>query len=408
MQTYESSCVCVKFTDNSFADMADISHADLIEGLGNTAAGFTKNLANEAANFACQLYHDYPWFMVTTPVVGAYNKGFFDEMCRRRPSGLPPSPVVPFPGGQCPTLYKIHYRQVYTQPPYDTDVVQFTPNFVGPLRGSRLINSGKTLQIYAQGIPGSPAPGWYTVQDLNLPQNDVHYLGVVRVERQDGLPDNCGDLPSDHPHTVPPSDRLNQSITVNMGDANITVPVTIKNSTNKYNLEIDAGDINLVFDLGGVTFNSNPIYNTVNNVDKTVNNVDKSVNNVATTANTINNYVSGAVSFSSPATSGNHETKSTSGDSAKADQGGEDNLAWVVLELRQVPRNAKTQAGRTAQDVVYAGWFQFSQGSNYFPREPVHFKKNIFKAPQGATSFAYTLYEGFDALVTEYRVKDRM
>lgn len=404
--------------------MADISHADLFENLGNDGADFAKDLANGAINFGCELYHDFPWFMTSTPVIGSYNKGFFEHICKPRPPGLPPPPPAPaFPGGQCDRiLYNIRCR-------FDMSNGQVVYaelyNFFGAISGEcqtrqtatysngetgwtavvkthgALWHEGYKETLYEYWIPQA---GW-----IRVPRDVSVKASIDAVWRVDNKPDNCGDLPTGHPHIVPPAERLTKNVTVNVnGGDSYVIPVTLVNSSNSYNLEFNAGDIHLNVDLGGVSFGTNPLGNAVTNINKTVNNLSTSVNNISANVTNVANTFAGALVFATPANPQVHDTKSASGNSLPAQENGEDNLAWVTLELTLEPSNRKSQSGGKAQEVVYAGWFQFSQGKWYFPRQPIHFKYSIFKAPAGATGYSYTLYEGFRGVVTEFRSKDTM
>lgn len=73
----------------------------------------------------------------------------------------------------------------------------------------------------------------------------------------------------------------------------------------------------------------------------------------------------------------------------------------VTLTLSQIPETARTQSGVAALDVIYAGWYAFSDGTGRGgERLPVHYANNTYFPPERATVFSYTLYEGFSATLS--------
>lgn len=393
--------------------MADFTHKELLEGLGNSAAGFSKNVANGAANFACSLYRQYPWAL-TFGDWGNYKKGFWDEMCAQRPGGLPVQAAPPFTGGQCDGV-KYAATISWSNTTFGEVRSYSAPfEFWGPAPSTNVVAqgpSGSGLYTYlfylrCRGTGGNP-PG--ALQDVNIASATSADQGsatftISNVRRVDGQPDTCGNIKTDFPQTPIPDAARSTTITVNTVDNTVyNIPVTfnLPSSNNKYNLDLDVGDLHLTFDFGGVSFSSNPVSNQLNKVynrSETVN------NNVSNLAQNFTSFTNNSNNVSVSWSGGNFETGSKAGSSAKDDEDKPSNLAYVTLDLTQIPRNAKSQEGEQALDIFYAGWFQFVSDGYYYPRQPVHFEKSVFKAPPGATSYSYTLYKGFLGEVTEYRV----
>lgn len=395
--------------------MADISHESLLESLGDAAAGFTKKVANEAANFSCSLYRQYPWAL-TLGDWGGYSKGFWDQLCAQRPGGLPSAPKPGFSGGQCDSdRYYISFTgtRVYANGSEFNENVVFA--VYGPIRSIRygLVDglrpdpySGTGVEVDCKGI------FWRGGNDYYSPQPQGHYgkfLGQDTpasfrhtdfvISRWDGGTDTCGDPPSEHPHVPIPEVAKSTTVSVSLSDnSSINIPITFQPITNNYELNLKAGDISLNFDLAGVHINRNsPDFNTLN---KQISNI---TNNVSNLAQNFATYYNNSTAYSSSFNLFPFTTKSDSGSSKPPDEKASDNLAYVTVNLTRYPSNARTQEGELAQDVMYAGWFQFASEGFYYPREPIHFIKSIFKAPPGSTSFAYTLYHGFEANVVEHR-----
>lgn len=381
--------------------MADISHKDLLESLGNTAAGFTKNLANAVGNFACSLYAKYPGAL-TFGDTGNYSKGVWDELCSSRPAPPPAAPKPTFTGGQCLGVsYRVIYQSETANHPNNPPGTFFTErqiDIIGPVRNFtyEYRNDGTGYRAEVDGRDGhyvfaqdGSGRGWLRLRS-------------VKVQRLDGLPDNCGDETTNFPITNIPSNERSTNVNVQLRNGDVyNIPVTLVPTTNNYSVEFDAGDINVKFDLSGVTFNSSSFAETINNVENTVIDLSQNVNNFTAIAVP---FINNSIAYSNSFNFGNFKIKEDSGSSSPADEEQSTGLAYVTLDITKSPRNAKTQEGELAQDLLYAGWFQFASEGYYFPREPIHFSKAIFKAPLGATDYAFTLYEGFEAKVVEFRI----
>lgn len=387
--------------------MADISHKDLLESLGNTAAGFTKNLANQVGNFACGLYKQYPWAL-TFGDTGNFSKGVWDELCGQRPAGLPAPPAPPFQGGQCGILYSIYLDLIDA---YDKPVTNISGGELrGPIGGVRLVESAspntnngvrfKDVEVLGCGFYNEPPrPQQWT--KTAYPLGSYKSITATRLVPSSGQPDNCGNLPAEYPKTLVPTPERATTINIDVHGTTYNIPVVLQFPASKYNIRLDAGDISFVFDLVGVTVNSNPVNKTINNIADEVLDLGENVTNLT---QLVGPFINNSIAFNTAFNLGNFQTKEDSGSSSPADEEQSDNLAYVTLDITRKPANAKTQEGELAQDVLYAGWFQFCSKGYYFPREPIHFSKAIFKAPLGATDYAFTLYEGFEAKVVEHRI----
>lgn len=107
--------------------------------------------------------------------------------------------------------------------------------------------------------------------------------------------------------------------------------------------------------------------------------------------------------FPPPNTTDYNEDTKTETDPKIEDVG--DKLRYVIVNVTSKPSNAKNQWGDGAPDVFYCGWFEFTADGYNFPRRPIHWLAGIFDAPEGATGYAYTLYEGFDGFAQVYTIK---
>lgn len=89
----------------------------------------------------------------------------------------------------------------------------------------------------------------------------------------------------------------------------------------------------------------------------------------------------------------------------KEEEVGED-LRFVEVIIDSFPVNANSQFGDGAPNVYYCGWFEWQTDGRNFPRQPIHFLRCIFNAPEGATGYAYTLYAGFSGRANVYTIDE--
>jgi hypothetical protein len=248
--------------------MANFSLEDLADSAGNATGDFLRDAANQAANFACGLYKNYPgWSIVGDPLgVGAFNKALWDNLCSPpgRP-GLPDPPPPPsFLGGQCEVIYNFYInvngaeRKMW-RAPYSNDAEL----------------PGRIVSIQFQGC-GGPSFGqynnnyWLATNDKNQTTSLHNFtpftetcvpIGNPYPKPKDAQPDNCGNPPSGYPKTAPPPEALTQNITINNNNQNISFPVTF-NSNPKINIPISVKvtdpknnqNFNINFNFDGVHF----------------------------------------------------------------------------------------------------------------------------------------------------------
>lgn len=389
-------------------------------------------IVKEGRDFVCALYKAQPGALIPNPISDGLHY-VWDSICDYPDSpGLPPPPQVPFDGGQCNRIgYKVAvtYNGTYQgNTLVDTYVVEVHGEVAGvtfEIKPNRNLNTLITCHGY-WSLPYSLSlitvgrEGYNTAGVTN-----IRIVGIV-ISRIDGQPDNCGNPPPSFPPAPPPppggytsppveitlNDNSTTNITFNFTPPKMPLPPAaflppvivnffrpeIKPEFNiPINFNFD-GTINIGGGDGGSGFNSDD-RDTINNINNNVNTVGGVTNNIQ---NDINNYINfnnnknpDPNDFEPPKTDippGEHE---------------QEYLAAVEISLTQVPKNAKTQSGNTADDVVYAGWFEWRRAGQNLPREPIHFKENVFLAPAGIDGYAYTLYTGYEGKATEIINKPR-
>jgi hypothetical protein len=73
----------------------------------------------------------------------------------------------------------------------------------------------------------------------------------------------------------------------------------------------------------------------------------------------------------------------------------------VKLQLTQIPSNAKVQSGGPGHPEYYfCGYVEFGDGGSFGERIPVSVVDSIFTVPPWASSFGWSLYQGYDCVVT--------
>lgn len=136
----------------------------------------------------------------------------YRKFCNREPS---PPPAVPFPGGQCPVVYKIGgtARETFND---DTtrDTIWQDRRVWGPILSfgyDTEPNSDRVrfyCECYGNGNLSQPLLVSTRVgmtSAISSPPVSVSLVAAVTsIERNDGLPDNCGDGPNSPPRNIIP------------------------------------------------------------------------------------------------------------------------------------------------------------------------------------------------------------
>lgn len=363
---------------------------EVLESIG-TAAGavyirsrWFKELNEPIVGLTCALWGKYPKGIPFFP----YSKGFLDSVCAQAGFPIAVAPSAGFEGGQCiDVLYNI---QVFV----DRTFVGNTTNVEYGLVGYGNIDSIKLefqppespqqLAVVARGQSGALIP---TGVDLD----NVGGVGVsgtitsINVVRADGLADTCGNPPGGNFPPNPPRDPADFKVTkiVNIynnngdviGDTSIDISVD-ESSDLSIPLTVNVGGINVDIDIDGI---------------RTPDPVQVPPEGIKTRRVPL---------------PGSDELEEEIAEEENADEKEfEDVLIWVTLTITKKPDNAKTQWGAGAPDVFYCGWFEFQVEGSNLTRTPVHWDNNIFLAPDRATGYAYTLYDGFEGRAKAYTEK---
>lgn len=408
---------------------------ELASDLGTNTADGLRNIANTAANFACDLYQNYSNAAVGLPDptgVGAFNNALYSRLCGPRNKNPANPPVPPFTGGQCPIKYNV--TVVYKLKDF-APITAFIPQVLGPIRG---VNRGPSTSSNrtAQRLVFSPDATYPTgTADLvnNTDPNQIIPFEVISITPVPvSGPDNCGNPAPSYPIKYPPNSSVtNNNISVNVGAGMIInapisiIPVKVDaNVEFKPQIQVDVGPFNVVFDLGGVSvnptfnigqqvINPNPQYQppatkpSVNfNIDNQPCNTTELEADLSTVLAKLTNLEikTEEIKDCSCPVSYTQGTVTLGGG-----EGGvvalPTNCVQVRLQLTTIPLNAKFQEGRgDSPDQYFCGYYSFGDGVGQGARVAINTAQSVFEVPVWATSFSWNLYVGYDCIVTGVRL----
>lgn len=375
---------------------------DYLVKFGEETADFTQQISQQIVTKQCQLYAKYPNALGVFPIY----RGILNNICTQSDPSfqLPESPG--FSGGQCPgvfyNVFGIYRNANETFGPCGVALEWTVSNTPGPIvevidqpGAFRLISGGGGVSSNLQALPSGNVVGIRNtcapIGSLPSPAGFPESAQITRVETVDNSPDNCGNPPPVLPPD-PPQDAsdFNTTIVINNRDSsdNSIIDIIGINAPITINADID---FKLSFNLGGVSFNlgSDGIGNDSEGSD----------------TGGGGGGGGGSSEIVPPPNSEDYDEEEKDVEGSGEETVGIE-IAYITLELTLIPANAKTQFGVNGPDVYYAGWFEFRTEGFFYVRQPIHWQKNIFVPPKGATGYAYTLYTGFNGIIRTYKLKE--
>lgn len=227
---------------------------DWFEDLGSGAGSYVNDVFQNIADASCSLMQKYPnRFGLMAP----FATGFAKEICARTPFPINPPAPPPFLGGQCcDVLYTVQLDVWRQSPP---NIFQsFTLNLIN------VVGAIYQIDIGTDGTGSSFL--WYRIQSRKCDLTEVQTLsplggagftgGIldVRIFRQDGLPDDCGNVGGPLPPD-PPFDASDFQFNFEIYNYDITGNQDTVNNFN-VNFDFDIDNVfNNNFDLGGLEVN---------------------------------------------------------------------------------------------------------------------------------------------------------
>lgn len=366
--------------------------SDFFAAPGAAVGSFVGDALHNASNFVCQLHYNTPGVIFD---VSPFNRELWREFCKERPAGLPSS-EPPFKGGQCPVVYVPH---LYYEVAHVGGAVFFSETIaresgVGPVLGVEL-RRDPTYTYLSIKFANNGNPYY---RDYSIVANSAHEFRnarIVRVDRPDGQPDNCGNPP------VPPVTPV--VLPVSQRTTNIVV-TNIENKTTNVSLVVD-------FPSAAVDFSFNPMLRVTIDNRKFYLNVDgwysgepsvsadlPNIENVFST--TLNQY------FAPINPSINNNLILVSPSAGKKKGGEEKDISgaqWLIWDLTRLPD--KAQYGENSPTVYFAGWFSFYKEGRCMERRQINYERGIVRFPDGADGYGYTFTNGAEGDVSVYKEK---
>lgn len=407
------------------------TYGDLNSDQTTTTNDGLRNVANTAANFACDLYQNYA--QATTGFgdptgLGGFLNGIYSHLCGPRNKTPAAPPVAPFNGGQCLNKsYKVTTR--VTKPDTSTYTTLW-PSLNGPIKGVQIIQNPSSAWQYGVISTGtSPLAG--DVMNPEVSSNfrsglDGYKVEIISIVRNDGLPDNCGDPSPQFPSPPPKTTDLNKTTNVNIGaGVVIAAPVTFIPVTNNANIQLNpqfqigVGPFNVTFDAGGITVA--PSFNLPGNTTSPTGNngtqgqpalpakvecqatdltpVITRLDNQAASIQAIKTELDDVKNCSCPVSYNVNTVALGAGISGYVAL--PSNCIKVALTLNKIPANAKTQKSNGSEPTKYfCGYFYWGDGTGRSERVGISVQQSVFFPPLWATSFGWDLYLGYDCTVS--------
>lgn len=385
---------------------------EIAENLGAGTADLFDELAEASRNLTCDLYENHPGMLYgSNNPVGRFQRGFFDRVCSDRTP--PPLPTPLFNGGQCPCeTYDVTVQRPFpfgnppSAPPITKRVFgrvkglrhEFTPaspedtqnvrSFIDYYVCENGVETGNTAPVDIGTSSGSVFPadyhdGWFI--------SDIVILG--------GATDDCGDPPVTYPPEADDPNVLNQEISITLNDNSVVnYNLEFQTEPSRFPPNIEINGVKVVLDLGGINF----IFGGGDSQNGGEQLPDGGKHPLPTPIDEV--PPSSEAPTVPPPSEDDYEVDVKDVTEDKEEEVGIE-LEFVKVTLTSIPNNAKTQYGDGAPNVIYAGWFEFQVDGSSFPRQPIHFSDNIYKRPDGATGYAYTLYNGFNGFATVFKTK---
>jgi hypothetical protein len=401
-------------------------------------------VAKAAKDFACTLYKNQPGALIPTPFSEVLHL-VWDNFCSYPGNpGLPPPPASNFSGGQCdavPYVIRVKGQLTESGQTYPSDLGNFI--VFGPIGGVGVI--GQSVVVYCRGVSGisglQPIVGTHVLYSVTGGAGLQNFV-ITELRTQDNSPDTCGNPPSRFPPAPPPPPGGYNSPPVNFtfnDGSNINInfnfsppppppippfptnppppplidklpPIVINFNKPEFNLKIPIafnfdGTINFGGSGGGDNDFNQDDRDSINDIKNVTNNTNNTTNN---TNNNVDNFY-GDYKKDRDRTINKEPLPDDFEPPKPPEPPGKklvERLAYVNVELSVIPSNAKSQSGKGAPNVVYAGWFEFLRKDKSFPRDYIHFANNCFIAPVGADGYAFTLYNGYQGTAVAITFKE--
>lgn len=409
-----------------------LTYAEVGERLGKNAYDLSAQLADKTRQFACQIWSLYPDWVTGNQSLGtSFARGLMTSVCQQD------EPPPPYQGGNCPVAYHAfgtYYSKNFSSGGCDviafwrtigsasgTDISSWQPRQISssdPRYSIKRSNGGNifirqiTFEDYTSknttltgGVPVSfRNKDFACLNQTNNPVGDR--VRVTDLVRLDGLPDDCPPLYPVYPPSQPPSVISNQYDIQVDANTTITYNVSLKRSGDnnfQFPLVFSWNDFDVALDAGGFTFDVD-INPTISPPDADNPGGEPKPPILPPKAPPRGGGGGNGVPIDSPE---DYTSEEIPVEEELEEQDGEV-LDYITILVTETPQNAPREEGRPGDDIIYPGFAEFKSASYNFPRTPLHFARNVLRAPEGANGFAVRIYPGFKAIVTKYYRKEEV
>lgn len=403
------------------------SWSEIADTVVSTTNDIRDDIAEGIKNYICDNWNKYPDKMVGTEFgISKLEAGLLNKACAPQAPITPPIP--PFTGGQCcDKTYTVRVGYTITRC-FNNDVIANGIN-------DRTL-SGKINGVFVRACTNSPsltcveseaadcqgninvAIHFSTTADLNSvacfvtnPLSSIadnidpgtSQAGIIQVVTNDGSPDDCGDPPAPWPNPVPldPADWFT-TITINDYSGNtfdIDINLVLEDNdlekSVRFPFAVNVGGVIVNADLSGLTFNNNSGNISFN---PSVNILPSGEKHPYPAP-----FVPPIPPVTEPPPTADNFEETVKDETDPKEEDEIEGLKYVKVKLTTLPVKGQQQSGNDAPDIYFAGWFEFRSAEGNFNRKPIHFIDNVFKAPEGATGYAYTLTNGAKGFATTYQ-----
>ena len=391
-----------------------------------------RNVGNAAADMVCGLWQNYTeWTsgFADPTGIGRINNALLSRLCKPRGKEPVAPPSLQFTGGQCAKAYSVAVNMNYGSIGNVVNTTIF--NVIGPIKGIAPGGSPPDGQIII-GIQAAPTvlrpDGFYPLvqgtKDNLLPYTVNSFVPTP----QSGV-DDCGNPPVSYPPKTPPASEVNKNQNLNIG-VGVVVPVNVVFAPVKVDasvainpqFQVDVGPFNVTFDAGGVTIAPNfqfgeggktlpppASYPSPNPPVKTPNNTTQAcdLTPVTTRLDSITGQLNGIdvqlddiQDCTCPVGYNVSTIASSTANSGVVSL--PTNTIQVRLALVNIPDNPKViqNGGAGAPLQYFCGYYSFGDGTGLGARTAINTAQSVFEVPLWATSFSWSLYEGYTGAVS--------
>lgn len=372
---------------------------------------FFGDIARGTRGFICQLWSKYPdRFTYGKNAATAPAKFFWNKVCEEENINEQPPPPD-FEGGQCNTVYYFVYvKYLRTNCSNNTSVERTIGPYdmYGPIRSVNIDNLGSCEGPKNLTIKGKNASGGDRTLTILVDGEGAKVENPqITITRPDGLPDNCGNLPSTFPPTQPPlPGQETYNVTINDGsDVNLNIPliwnkvdfnmpITFDFDAGDASVDIDGIDINLDID-NDWNLNKNPDSDGFQPSDRnTSDNINNTVNNINTTINLDRKPFE------------EDDFDSEENPPAEEEEVEDKFIDFVQVNVVGYPKDGKIILNKKEEDTFFwAGYFCWTVDGARTTHVVIQKLLNIYKKPSWATGYALFSVNGAVLQTTMFKKK---